>query len=1293
MTLKSWLSALRTRLVSHGRAAQRRSEVLSASQVETAEPRVLLSVSALLINGTLNVSATGVDSVTVRANATSGRVEVLDQNGLITGSPNVLASAIQKLVVNGSDSNNSINVGGVTAAQFTSLTSIVVNAGDGNDTVTGSLDLPDSLSGGNGADTLIGQGGNDTLSGGDGADSIVGGDGNDSLLGGDNSDTITGDAGNDTISGGSHNDSISGGGGTDSVLGGNGADNIDGGDGNDFLNGESGNDVIVGGIGLDTVFGGADNDSLSGGGDNDSIDGQSGLDTLNGNDGNDTLIGGDGNDLMDGGANDDALNGAAGNDTMAGGSGNDSLLGGAGNDELHDDFLTDDNSFTGLDTLLGQSGNDALISRGGADFLDGGAGNDLLDSRTVTVSVSDARATEGDTGTTVMNFTITLSSPSLSAITVNYFTTAGTATADVDYQTITNGSLVIPAGATSATVPVTVINDVLDESVEENILLNISVPAAPGIVFDNQGDGRIVDNDPTPTVPPVDIFLLTDDRASIQRALPALRDQFADVVTSLQTALPGVSLGFGVGRFEANPVGRGGRLGRPFILNQPIITTDTPQFSQALDAALARGNPGIGDGTSVMIDALHQLATGVGVDGNGDGDITDSSIGTLYNQQTTRFPEGDVPAFDPTAQDLTSDPNGPILASSGTIGGVGFRPGTYRIVFVAEDRGTHYVPDGLANYSTAFATVPASNLQVGGDNRNNLPTSPLTQATINELVNLGVHIVGLGAVSRGAGDPTNPAIEPRSPLEALARLTNSVNNSTSNLDSQIPGDPIAPGEPLYFAIDPDAGQELADAIVQAVFGSVGQVPPPPPPAPPPAVPNNGPQEDTIFGSEGNDTIFAGSSNDVLNGNDGVDSIDGGDGNDSIFGGSGNDTLNGGSGDDLIDGQGGIDIVNGGAGDDQLVWNGAADGKDTLSNSDGFDTVVINGNGASNSFIVGKDAFNQLTVREGGATLVVTSSVTSVSINGGTGDDSITIGNLNGVVATLLTVNGGFGDDTISAAGATIGSIRLSIDGGVGNDSITGSSGNDSLLGSDGDDIVSGGLGNDSLIGGAGQDRMNGDIGDDSLDGGDGDDTLRGFDGSDSIIGGEGSDYLIAGKGNDTASGDAGADSILGEAGDDSLFGGTGADTINGGDGADTIEGNGESDSLLGDLGDDFIRGGDGNDTLDGGDGNDTMIGGDGDDLVTGGNGDDAINAGQGNDSLNGGAGNDTLYGNDGNDLLIGGAGNDTLLGNDGDDTLNGQGSTDTIAGGEGTDTTNDVSAVIDETFVLPDSILSVLEVI
>src|SRR5439155_8515889 len=197
-------------------------------------------------------------------------------------------------------------------------------------------------------------------------------------------------------------------------------------------------------------------------------------------------------------------------------------------------------------------------------------------------------------------------------------------------------------------------------------------------------------------------------------ALPALRAEFGTVVTTLEAALPGVSLGFGVGRFEANPLGRGGRLGRPFILNQPIITTDTPQFQSAMDAALARGNPGIGDGISVMIDALHQVTTGSGVDGNGDGDTTDSSIGNLFQQQITLFRDGDVPVFDPTAQDLTDDPNGPILPASGTIGGVGFRPGTFRIVFVAEDRGTHFVNDGLSTYTSSFATVPASSIQVGG---------------------------------------------------------------------------------------------------------------------------------------------------------------------------------------------------------------------------------------------------------------------------------------------------------------------------------------------------------------------------------------------------------------------------------------------------------------------------------------------------------------------------------------------------------------------------------------------------
>lgn len=76
---------------------------------------------------------------------------------------------------------------------FADKVGIDVNAGAGNDTVTG----------GAGNDTLEGGTGNDKISGLQGNDSITGDDGADTLIGGGASDTISGGSGDDRIFGGS----------------------------------------------------------------------------------------------------------------------------------------------------------------------------------------------------------------------------------------------------------------------------------------------------------------------------------------------------------------------------------------------------------------------------------------------------------------------------------------------------------------------------------------------------------------------------------------------------------------------------------------------------------------------------------------------------------------------------------------------------------------------------------------------------------------------------------------------------------------------------------------------------------------------------------------------------------------------------------------------------------------------------------------------------------------------------------------------------------------------------------
>ena len=280
MTFSSWLRLFSARRVIRPRravgvnllmrACARSQPSALAQPIEQLEPRTVLSVSALFIAGTLEITADGADSITVRANA--GQVEVLDQNGLLPIAPAVNASDVLALVITGSDSENVVDLSGVTAAQFSALSNIQVSVGDGNDAITGSPDLANSLSGGDGADTLAGQAGNDTLDGGDGDDLITGGDGNDSLLGGDGSDNADGGVGNDTIDGGNGND----------LLG--------GGNGDDVMNGAAGNDMLTGGDGNDTMAGGAGNDQLFGDEGDDSLNGQGSTDTINPGQGSDTVF-------------------------------------------------------------------------------------------------------------------------------------------------------------------------------------------------------------------------------------------------------------------------------------------------------------------------------------------------------------------------------------------------------------------------------------------------------------------------------------------------------------------------------------------------------------------------------------------------------------------------------------------------------------------------------------------------------------------------------------------------------------------------------------------------------------------------------------------------------------------------------------------------------------------------------------------------------------------------------------------------------------------------------------------
>ncbi len=428
----------------------------------------------------------------------------------------------------------------------------------------------------------------------------------------------------------------------------------------------------------------------------------------------------------------------------------------------------------------------------------------------------------------------------------------------------------------------------------------------------------------------------------------------------------------------------------------------------------------------------------------------------------------------------------------------------------------------------------------------------------------------------------------------------------------------------------------------------------------------------IFGGTGNDTITGGSGSDMLFGQSGNDTILGKGGVDQLFGGTENDTLTGGDADDQVFGE---------SGDDRMIWR---PGDDTDLNEGGAntDTTEVNGGGGAEVFTLTANGTRARFDRIDPAPF---------SIDMGTTEN--------------LVLNMGGGNDSFSATGNLAALVKVTVDGGAGNDTILGSNGIDTLLGGDGDDFIDGQQGNDVGILGAGNDVFQWDPGDgsDVVEGQDGTDTML-FNGSaaneifEASANGErvrftrnvanivmdlndvekidlnalgGTDTIVVNdlSGTDVVevdidlagtlggnAGDVQADVVIanGTNGDDAIdvFGaGTSVSVLGLAARVNITNAEGANDSLV-------INALGGNDTITA----TTMPAGVIKLTVDGGAGNDTILGSQGADVVLGGAGNDFVFGDNGNDVALMGAGDDVFQWNpgDGNDTVEGQDGTDTM---------------------------------
>lgn len=127
---------------------------------------------------------------------------------------------------------------------------------------------------------------------------------------------------------------------------------------------------------------------------------------------------------------------------------------------------------------------------------------DTAEPATPSLSIADVSVQEGNAGTRLMTFTVTLSAAAAGPVTVAYSTADGTATSGSDYVAA-SGTLTFAAGETSKTIQVTVNGDT---AVEGNEAFTVRLANAAGAtIIDGSATGTLTNDDTAATLPALSV--------------------------------------------------------------------------------------------------------------------------------------------------------------------------------------------------------------------------------------------------------------------------------------------------------------------------------------------------------------------------------------------------------------------------------------------------------------------------------------------------------------------------------------------------------------------------------------------------------------------------------------------------------------------------------------------------------------------------------------------------------------------------------------------------------------------
>jgi Ca2+-binding RTX toxin-like protein len=1171
-------------------------------------------------------------------------------------------------------------------------------ASEAADTILGTTGNDTSLNGLNGEDLIIGGSGNDSINGGDGSDTLVGGDGADTLVGGAGSDRLSGGAGADSMAGGADDDiylvdtqsdvitetTVQGQGidevryvaaGTYSLAAGVAVELVRFGD-SVMLSEDTASFNFTGNALGQEIWGNAAANSLTGG---------AGVDFILGGAGSDTITGGGGNDDLEGGIGNDSLSGGDGDDFLEGGLGGDTLDGGAGNDTARLDGAAGEYQYA-----VTSDGNSLLLTRS--------VGQDLF----VTTIRNNVENIEFASGGIAPYTWAQLKTDFLGASTPGLAAAETITGSDAQPFRLVNGQSRPMGDWLSGAAGNDTIYGLAGPDFIDGGAGNDSMDGGSGAdlyIIDSAGDVIFGEETPEPPLNGIvnaaqisTTYTLADNQAigflsagkyNLNAYVSGSLDDVWTFTNTDAIGVTGNNLDQTImGNAGANTLAGAG--GNDSVwggdgadsLYGGLSSDVAGSGNDTLDGGVGNDVVFGGDGDDVLFGDFGNWNKTVSTYGFGGLDTLDGGVGNdtvvMQYSKAAYFAEADGQNLRLT--NLLNQTNSVTLIRGNTVENVAFFAGF-------DDLG---VPKTETVSFQALWDAVATPGQLATTTGNDLVIAQLGmplvgQAGDDTLIGSGQNdtlIGGLGNDSFVGGAGNDHYY-----IDAIGDVI--VELQSDNGDQQLlsfggQGD-AAIVSVLNYTLG--AGIAVEDLIAEG-FGT-----------------RDNTQISTA--AELSINLFGNELGQALIGNNAANSLDGASGNDELFGAGGNDTLLGGLGDDLLTGGAGNDSLVGGAGEDAFILGfGSATGYNLLSQpmtvlvTGGIDTIR-GGDGADVLLLGGPIDQYTFELNNGNG---------EIRIKGPLGEEAIVseveyvienvaLGNLSGVtddpsalipIASLLA--GSAQNDNLRVVADNLSFDTGSfLNGGVGNDTLSGTYYAETLLGGDGDDSLVGYEGF-SLMPPA--TSMGGSEYADSLDGGAGNDVLVGGAGADTLIGGLGNDTMIGGAGHDRYLIDNTGDVVVEILEHGGINSGPGRDedvaivSANWVSGADSRL---ESIMVSGALASGFLQmsslmteaaasvtGNNFDEQIIGsGANNATLAGAGGDDWIFGSGGDDGLDGGAGNDLLAGGSGNDRLSGGDGDDWFAVNL-NVRLLNNDAGFAIENAldrmtGGVDTIIGGAGND--------------------------